>query len=112
MLNNKQRAPKAKFLLPKMSPPSLLLNEDDDCPDEKELSIPEMNLSIDDSIFGDEDEDYKATKIISILKCCKDNINVNEKPRNDNSLFYNGRNSPNSIETSSSDKDLIKSELK
>ena len=43
MLNNKQGAPKAKFLLPKMSPPSLILNEDEDFPEEKELSIPEMN---------------------------------------------------------------------
>ena len=112
MFGNKKGAPKAKFLLPKMSPPSLSLNDDEDYVDEKELSIPEMNLSIDDSISGDEDEDYKATKIISILKCCKDNINVNVKPRNDNGLIYNGRNSRNSIETSSSDKDLIKSELK
>jgi len=43
MLNNNQGAPKAKFLLPKMSPPSFLLNEDEDIPYEKELSIPEMN---------------------------------------------------------------------
>ena len=110
MLNNKQRAPKAKFLLPKMSPPSLLLNEDDDCPDEKELSIPEMNLSDDDSFCADEDENNNSTKIISILKYNKNFINVNEKKRNDNCLFYNGRNSNNSIGTRSSDKELIKSE--
>jgi len=51
MLNNKQGAPKAKFLLPKMSSPSLILNEDEDFPEEKELSIPEMNLSDDDSFM-------------------------------------------------------------
>ncbi len=71
MLNNKQGAPKAKYLLPKMCPPSLLLNEDDDYPYEKELSIPEMNLSDDDSFCGDEDENYNQTKIISVLKCSK-----------------------------------------
>ena len=37
MLNNKQGAPKAKFLLPKMSSPSLILNEDEDFPEEKSL---------------------------------------------------------------------------
>ena len=110
MLNNKQGAPKAKFLLPKMSPPSLILNEDEDFPEEKELSIPEMNLSDDDSFYGDENENSKSTKIISILKCYKKTINVTEKPRNDNGLFYKGRNSNNSIKTKPSDKDLIKSE--
>ena len=109
MLNIKQGAPKAKFLLPKMNPPSLLLNDDDDFPYEKELSIPELNLSDDDLFCEDEDENYNSTKIISVLKCYKDNINVNKKPTNDNALLYNRRNSNSSIGTRSSDKDLIKS---
>ena len=108
MLNNKQGAPKATFLLPKMRPPSLLLSNDEDYLDEKELSIPEMNLSDDDSFCGDEAENNNSTKIISFLRCYKD-INVNDKPRNDNGLFYKGRNRNNSFETCSSDKDVVKS---
>ena len=109
MLNINKGAPKSKFLLPKMNPPSFLLNDEDDYPYEKELSIPEMNLSVDDSLCVDEDENDNSAKIISILKCYKDIININEKPRNDNGLLYKGRNSNNSIGTRSSDKDLIKS---
>ena len=110
MLSNNQGAPKAKFLLPKMSPPSFLLNEDEDIPYEKELSIPEMNQSDDDSFYDDEDENKNSTKIISILKSYKKTTNANEKPRNDYGLFYKGRKSNNSIDTRSSDKDLVKSE--
>ena len=110
MLNNKQVVPKAKFLLPKMSPPSFLLNKDEDIPDEKELSIPEMNLSDDDSYNDDKDQNNESIKIISILKCYKKNNNINEKPMNDKGLLYSGRDSNNSIETKYSDKDLVKSE--
>ena len=92
-----------------MSPPSLLLNEDDDYPYEKELSIPEMNLSDDDSFCCDEDENYNKTKIISVLKCYKKVININEKPRNDNGLFCYKRYRSSSLGTKSSDKDSIKS---
>ena len=110
MLNDMQGAPKAKFLLPKMCPPSLLLNDDDDdYPYEKELSIPEMNLSDDDSFCSDEDENYNSIKIISALKSCKSNININEKSINNHGLFLNRKNSNCSIGTRSSDKELIKS---
>jgi len=99
MLSNKQGAPKAKFLLPKMSPPSLLLNDDEDFQDKKEIKIPEVDLS------DDKDENTNSTKIISILSKYKGFINVNEKPRN--GLLYNRRDSNNSIETRSSDKNLV-----
>ena len=99
MLNINKGAPKSKFLLPKMNPPSFLLNDEDDYPYEKELSIPELNLSDDDLFCEDEDENYNSTKIISVLKCYKDNINANKKPTNDNALLYNRRNSNSSIGT-------------
>ena len=95
------RAPKIKFLVPKIHPQMLSLNEDNTSGENKELStINKINKNFIDC----KEENIKPSKIISILEFYKERINFNDNSKIDKICEI--RSSSSSIETRFSDNEF------
>ena len=98
-------APKPKFLIPKVIPPSLLLNEDIN----QEQDIQDIEETFEIKIFNEFNVEHKKSNyIFSILELYKEKNN-SESPKMKKSL-YKPRDSNDSIETKSSENDSLCSE--
>ena len=106
-------APKTTFLKPKIKPPSLILNPENNLEEEEEeYFLIEMDEIQDDMInekflSEDENENENKNSLMYISECYKDRLNLKNNSIKSKSSLHQQRNSNTSFETKSSEKESI-----
>jgi hypothetical protein len=105
-------APKTTFLKPKIKPPSLILNPENNLEEEEEeyflIEMDEIQDMINEKFLSeDENENENKNSLMYISECYKDRLNLKNNSIKSKSSLHQQRNSDTSFETKSSEKESI-----